>query len=74
MQGIQKPKGRTSTRLVVESMLQDETEPTLQSGDLRRASLGFQPHSRKKIKKEGGGVGGAHSALKTNLLRDPAAA
>lgn len=58
--------------------MQDAIEPTLQRGDLRRAmaSLGFQPHSRKKIKR------GAleeeekknHSTLKTNLLRDPAAA
>lgn len=69
MQEIQKPKGRTSTRLVAESILQDETEPTLQSGDLRRGASATQQEEDKK--KEGGG---AHSALKTNLLRDPAAA
>lgn len=57
MQEVQKHKGRASTRLVAELMLQDET---LQSGDLRRASLGFQPHSRKKIKKKGGGGLTAH--------------
>lgn len=52
-------------------------EPALQCGDLRRAmaSLGFQPHSRKDIKK--GSLEEEeknHSTLKTNLLRDPAAA
>lgn len=54
MQEIQKPKGRTSTRLVAASILQDETEPTLQSGDLRRGASATQQEEDKK--KKGGGL------------------
>lgn len=45
-------------------------------GDLRlaMASLGFQPHSRKKIKRGALEEEKNHSALKTNLLGDPPAA
>lgn len=50
--------------------------PNVRDLRLDTASLGFQPHSRKKIKKKGGALRGKknHIALKTNLLGDPPAA